>query len=535
MSSKFIHGSLKSISGDILSDTWQRYMYASDASAYEIVPKCIVLPRNIDDVIKVVQFASENNISVIARGGGSGLAGQAIGDGIIIDFTKYMNKIVEVNTNENYVVVEPGLYKGILDRNLVTNGTFLPPDPSSANYCTVGGMIATNASGAHTVKYGSTIDYVLSLDVILSNGELIHVESIVIGSDAWYNKDKSIEGTLLKSLLKLLKPNEELIRTKFPNVRKNSCGYRIDKVLGDNMLDMCKLFVASEGTLGIVVKAKFRILDLPKEKTLLLLGFDSTLRASQSIKKILELEPSAVELLDKTVIRLASTENNELSSMLQSDFNCLLFVEFDGTNTSEMKECVNNLSEIVHEIKGKIITFSSDDEEIARLWEIRKNVLSYTMKIREGERKPIAFMEDPVVSVDKLGFLVDTLQQVYGKYGLNYVIYGHAGDGNLHTRPLLDVGNTEDMKIMKDISKDLLNAITSVNGSISGEHGDGLARSEFIRDVYGDGIYQLFVKIKEMFDPNNIMNPNKKITLSGTFVKNFRYGYKRRYQENVLK
>ncbi len=534
MNPEFISRSLESINGDILSDTWQRYMYASDASAYEIVPKCIVLPKNIDDVVKVVKFAAANSIPVIARGGGSGLAGQAIGDGIIIDFTKYMNKVVEVNAKENYVIVEPGIYKGVLDKELRKHGKFLPPDPSSANYCALGGMIATNASGAHTVKYGSTIDYVVSLDVILSNGELLHTEPVEIGSAEWNNKTNSIERKLLESLADLLRPNKELIQNKFPKVRKNSCGYRIDRVLKDNILDTSKLFVASEGTLGIVVKAKFKIMDLPKEKALMLLGFNDTLQASKAITNIAGLEPSALELIDKTVIQLARTASDEFASKVPADTSCLLFVEFDGNNIREIEDSVNKLSKLLDQIDAKVIAYSSDSNEIGRLWDIRKNALSYTMKIREGTKKPVAFMEDLVVSVDKLGFLVDTLQQVYGKHGLNYVIYGHAGDGNLHTRPLLDVGKSEEIKIMKEVTKELLNAITNVNGSVSAEHGDGLARSEFIRDVYGDEIYKLFVKIKEMFDPNNIMNPNKKITVQGTFVKNFRHGYKHKDLENTL-
>lgn len=534
MNPELISRSLHSISGDILSGTWQRYMYASDASAYEIPPKCVVLPRNIEDVIKVVKFAATNNIAVIARGGGSGLAGQAIGDGIIIDFTKHMTKIIEINAEENYVVVEPGIYKGILDKELKKYGKFLPPDPSSANYCALGGMIATNASGAHTVKYGSTIDYVLSLDVVLSNGELINVEPVEIGSDAWHEKENTTEGKLLRSLANLLKPNEELIRNKFPKVRKNSCGYRLDRVLNGNIIDMSKLFVASEGTLGIVVRAKFKIMDLPKEKALMLVGFNDTLQASQSIPKISELKPSSLELIDKTVIQLARTASEEFAIKVPEETNCLLFVEFDGNDKQEVEDSINQLSKLLDNIDARVIAYSYDSNEIGRLWEIRKNALSYTMKIREGSKKPIAFMEDPVVSIDKLGFLVDTLKQVYRKYNLTYVIYGHAGDGNLHTRPLLDVGKIEDLQIMKEITNELLNAIRSVNGSISAEHGDGLARSEFIRDVYGDEIYQLFVKVKELFDPRNIMNPNKKVTLQGTFLNNFRYGYKRKEFGNKL-
>ncbi|MEE8133078.1 MAG: FAD-linked oxidase C-terminal domain-containing protein, partial [Nitrososphaerales archaeon] len=481
-----------------------------------------------------VKFASANNIPVISRGGGSGLAGQAIGDGIIIDFTKYMNTILEVNAKENYVVVDPGTYKGILDKELKKHGKYLPPDPSSANYCTLAGMIATNASGTHTVKYGSTIDYVMSLDVILSNGELLHTEPVEIGGDVWRNKGNSIEGKLLESLFNLLQPNEELIQRKFPKVRKNSCGYRIDKVLRGNILDMSRIFVASEGTLGIVVKAKFQITDLPKEKALMLLGFNDTLQTSKSVTKIAELRPSALELLDRTVIQLARTSNDEFALKVPMDTNCLLFVEFDGNNTQEVEDSINHLTHILDQIDAKIIVCSFDSNEIERLWEIRKNALSYTMKIREENKKPVAFMEDPVVSVDKLGFLVHTLQEVYNKHSLSYVIYGHAGDGNLHTRPLLDMGKDEEIKIMKEVTNDLLKAITSVNGSISGEHGDGLARSEFIRDVYGDEVYQLFVKVKELFDPKNIMNPNKKITLQGTYVNSFRYGHKRKDQETIL-
>lgn len=534
MDPELISKSLESLSVEVLSDEWQRCMYASDASAYEIMPTCVVLPRNVDDVIKVVKFAYDNSIPVIARGGGSGLAGQAVGDGIVMDFTKYMDKIVEINSKENYVIVEPGIYKGILDKELKKEGKFLPPDPSSANYCAVGGMVATNASGAHTVKYGSTIDYVLSLDVVLANGTMLHTEPIEMGSDVWNSKSKTPEGQLLAYIANLLRPNEELIRNKFPNVRKNSCGYRLDRVLSGNVLDIGKLFVASEGTLGIVVSIKFRIMDLPKERVLTLLGFTDTLEASKSIPTIAELEPSALELIDRTVIQLARTASDEFASKVPKDTGCLLFVEFDGNDRREVEESMDNLSEILARINAKTIGSSYDANEIGRLWEIRKNALSYTMKIRQDNKKPVAFMEDPVVSIDKLGFLVDTLQQVYGKHGLSYVIYGHAGDGNLHARPLLDVGKSEDVNVMKDIANDILNVVTSVKGSVSAEHGDGLARSEFIKDVYDDEIYSLFVKVKELVDPTNILNPNKKITLQGTFVRNFRYGYKRKEMANTL-
>ncbi len=416
------------------------------------------------------------------------------------------------------------------------HGKFLPPDPSSANYCAVGGMIATNASGAHTVKYGSTIDYVLSLDVVLSNGDLMHARPLTIGSAEWNSiaTNDSLEGGLYGTLASILQPNQELIAGRFPNVRKNSCGYRLDRVLQGNLLDMSKVFVASEGTLGIVVRASFRIMDMPKHKALMLLGFDNTLNASKSVQRISELKPSALELLDKTVIELARTSSEDFAAKVPTGTNCLLFVEFDGNDLDEVKSSIDALIKMLEQIGATIIAHSFNGEEISMLWGIRKNALAYTMKIRSDNRKPIAFMEDPVVPVDKLGFLVDKLQEVYNKYGLSYVIYGHAGDGNLHTRPLLDLGKDEDHEIMRHVASDLLKVITSVNGSVSAEHGDGLARSEFIKDVYGNDVYSLFVRVKELFDPKNILNPNKKVASQGTFVGNFRYGHERREQKNVL-
>lgn len=529
-----IAGSLRrQVAGEVLSDEWQRCMYASDASAYEVLPKCIVLPRNVEDVVTVVRFARENNLPVIARGGGSGLAGAAVGDGIVLDFTKYMNRLIEVNMENNYVAVEPGMYKGLLDVELKKYGKFLPPDPSSANYCTAGGMIATNASGAHTVKYGSTIDYVLSVDAVLSNGDILHARPLNMGSEEWSRIRNSPEGRLYSTLAEMLQQGKHLIETRYPKVKKNSCGYRLDRVLHDNVLEMGKVFVASEGTLGIVTRAVFRIMDMPKHKALTLLGFASTMHASKQVQKMLALKPSALEMLDRTVIDLARSSSEEFASKIPAGTDCLVFAEFDG-DEQEVMDSSDRLLKMLPEIDATHMAHSLDSEEIGRLWQIRKNALAYTMKIRKEGSKPIAFMEDPVVPVDNLELLVRKLEEVYSKHGLSYVIYGHAGDGNLHTRPLLDLAKSSDRKTMQDIARDLLAAITGANGSISGEHGDGLARSEFVKDVYGSELYQLFVRVKELFDPANIMNPNKKIANYGIFVSNLRYGYRHREQEPVL-
>ncbi len=496
------------IKGDILYDKFTLLAYSSDASAYEIIPRCVILPHDVNDVVNVVKFAYNNNIPIIARGGGSGLAGQAIGDGIIIDFSRYMNNIISLNVEDNYVHLQPGIYKSILDKILLKEGKFLPPDPSSSNFCTLGGMVATNASGPHTIKYGSIIDYVIELEVVLSNGDIINLKPT-----------RFTENDITNYIYNLLKPRLELINNRFPKVRKNSCGYRLDRVIRDDIIDLSKLFVGSEGTLGIITSIKLRILDIPKEKGLLLLGFKDTLEASEYIKVILELRPSSLELIDQSIIDLARISDDEFK--IPHDINALLFIEFDD----DIKDKINKLSS-----SEKCLAYSLDNDEIERIWNIRKNALAYSMRIR-GERKPIAFIEDPVVDPNNLGQFVKSITTLFNKYNLGYIAYGHAGNGNLHLRPLLALPREKDM--MNKISKEMLDLILNLNGSISAEHGDGLARSEFIRDIYGDEIYELFVKIKRFFDPKNIMNPGKKVIDKSILIDNLRYK-DRREHNNIL-
>ncbi|MEM2856623.1 MAG: FAD-linked oxidase C-terminal domain-containing protein [Candidatus Nitrosocaldaceae archaeon] len=497
----------KRIHGDVLYDDLNRFAYASDASSYEILPKCIVLPKDVEDVIATINFAKEHNIQVIARGGGSGLAGQAIGDGIILDFSRYMN---EVYVEDKHVYAQPGLYKGMLDKILSKYNKFLPPDPSSSNFCTIGGMIGTNASGAHTVKYGSMIDYVLELEVVLADGSIINAKPIKVDEI-----DDSKEGKIAKRLLELLKPNMELINSKFPKVSKNSCGYRIDRIIKGDIIDVPKIFVGSEGTLGIVTKAKLKIRDIPSKRVLFLLGFKDTLDAVLNVNNILALKPSALELIDKSVIDLARTSNKEFAK-ISANINALLFVEFDEYIDEKIKLLLEQ------KINYEYIEYSLEKDEIDKIWNIRKNALAYTMKIRDNDKKPIALMEDPVVDPSNLSKLINNVKDICNKYSLDYIIYGHAGDGNLHVRPLVDLSKKEQIYASSMFVNDMIESIINLNGIISAEHGDGLARSEFIKNIYGEEIYSLFVKIKDLFDPAYIFNKDKKIISKSIFLNNLR-------------
>jgi FAD/FMN-containing dehydrogenase/Fe-S oxidoreductase len=503
------------IKGKVLDSKLDRYMYASDASMYEIIPSCIVVASCIEDVVNTVRFAYEHGIAVTARGGGTGLVGQAIGDGIIIDLSD-MNKVIEVNTHDGYVIVEPGVYKGILDRQLKRYNKCIPVDPSSADYCTIGGMIANNASGSHTVKYGSMIDYVLELDVVLADGSILHARKVSIDEIKDASKD-SIEVKIARVLYAMLYDKSNIIKNGFPRVSKNSSGYRLDRVLCSDGIDLAKLFVASEGTLGIVVRAKLKIVDIAKYRALALLAFKDTYDACLYTSKIVaNLRPSAVELIDKTVIDIVKMSNGNDSLKQYLDADCMLFVEFDGNSREEVEMQMDKLLNDVKNSAGicKCIAYSYNNDEIARIWDVRKNALEYVMKVRKGNSKALAFIEDPVVSVDKLAELVNGLKEIYKRHGIiAYTIYGHAADGNIHTRPMLDIINEHTTAKIHALAEDVFSLVKSMNGSISAEHGDGIARSRFVKMLYPYDIYSLFINIKSILDPKNIMNPGKKIPL----------------------
>ena len=322
------------IDGDILSKEWERSIYSTDASPYEIMPLCVVLPKSNEDVIKTVKYASEHRIPIIARGGGSGLAGQAIGAGIIIDFSKYMNEIKEINTENNYVIVQPGIFKSVLDQKLKKQNKFLPPDPSSSDMCTAGGMIANNSCGAHTVKYGSTIDFVESLLIVLHNGDVIRTKPFDVKSNDWNKllETKNLESELYSKIVNLVDNNYDLIIKKTPKVTKNSSGYRLEQVLKNNIFDASKLFVSSEGTLGIVLEIKFRIVDIPKYKNLALLQFDDLTKAGKAVMHILKIGPSALEIIDAKILKMAQASYPELTQF-PKNLQAVLLVEFDHSHT----------------------------------------------------------------------------------------------------------------------------------------------------------------------------------------------------------
>ena len=474
--------------GEVLADEWSRQVYSVDASHYEIAPEAVACPADESDVQEICRYSFSKKIPMTGRGAGTGLLGQSLSrSGLVLDFTKHMNRVLDVG--DDYVVVQPGIVKGVLDKELKKRNKFLPPDPASSNYCTVGGMIADNSSGIHCLGYGNTIDFIEAVDVVYADGTAGHA------SEAEHDHR-------LARLKGLLAPHVGAINAGYPKVSKNSCGYRLDAVM-ERGFSPQKIFAASEGTLGLVTSARLRIMDLPEHRCLLVLGFSDMSEAVENVPAILEFSPVALELLDHTVLAYGNKK---------VDVGCLLYVEFAGEKQSavegRMERCRKKLAG-----KASVVEYASDEPSMARIWAARKGALNDIMKMTVGSRKPIGLIEDTVVLPAMLHAHTANLLATYRENQLDYVMYGHVGDGNLHTRPLIDTGSESQSEMIQRVAAKIFSQVIASGGTITGEHGDGLARVGYIEQMYGQRLTALFRQVKELFDPGYLLNPGKKVPI----------------------
>jgi FAD/FMN-containing dehydrogenase len=466
------------VSCKVLWDDETLDLYSVDASAYILKPSAVAFPRNERDILEILKYASQHKIPVTARGAGTGLVGGALGRGIILD----MRNFDFIRIGSDNVGVGSGTFKGKLDEELKKYGRFLGPDPSIGPFCTIGGMIATNASGSHSLKYGSIIDNLVQVRIITSDGKLLTLP----------NRDD-----ITKKICRLIKPR---IQKSFPHVSKNSCGYRIDKINSEK--DIQKIIPASEGTLGIIVSAKLKTFPIPKKRVLITLSYRTLKQAFIDVPKIVKLRPSALEVIDDNIARHAKNK-------IPKGIKCVLFAEFDE-NTEKNRTRIRKLT------SGAIIREITKRDEISKWWSIRNSALSYSLaSISKHDTMP-SLIEDATVPVGKLHLLLDMVEDLVSKYDMRAVIYGHAGNGNLHIRPIL---RNKDKHLMEEIAREFFSGVVRLGGSITGEHGDGLARSEFVKLQYGDKIYSVFKRIKHIFDPTNTLNPGKIISRGSTVTK----------------
>ncbi|NNM02501.1 MAG: FAD-binding oxidoreductase [Nitrosopumilus sp.] len=469
-----------SISGEVYSQKELRDFYSVDSSSYQIIPKVIVVPKDEKDIIRTIQIARDFNSSVTVRGAGTGLVGSALNNGIILDLKKFNS----LKITKNSVIVGPGVFKGHLDKKLEEYNKFFPPNPSIGSFCSVGGMIGNNSSGSRSLKYGSVIDNVAEITFIDGNGNKITLPKNI------------------KVSKKILELSKKIDVKKFPNVTKNSSGFRIDKI--KSIGDSHKIIVGSEGTLGIVLSIKLKIRDNPKKRVLFIIEYKSIIDASMNCIKINKTNPSAIEFVDKTTLK-------QINYKFSPKTKCLLFVEYDENIKSNEKKLLSIVT-------GKIVKNLKKDFEINAWWRYRDSSLHYSLKsIKKEERIP-HIIEDAAVPLEKLSEIFRILKKLNKKYKTKSIAYGHAGNGNIHVRL---ISKNKETAIIKKIAQEYFDEIIQLGGTITAEHGDGLARSEFVKKQYGNENYNIFKEIKLYFDPKRILNPGKIITEKSTIIKNF--------------
>jgi FAD/FMN-containing dehydrogenase/Fe-S oxidoreductase len=509
------------VRGDVYADILHRAAYSTDASIYRIVPRCVVAPRDAADVAAVVGYAIAEVVPVVARGAGSGLAGESLSDGIVLDMTRYLNKIIGTEDNGRTVVCEPGVVLDDLNKYLAQFGRKIGPDPSSANRAVIGGCVANNSTGSHSLQYGYISDYINAIEAVLADGAIVEFKNDV---DPEQIKDERV-ASIAKECLSVLSDNEAVISKALPRTKRNRSGYNIAGICHEGRIDLARLMAGSEGTLAIFTKITLRTVPVPAAKGLLQLEFDSLEKMARAVPMIVDTGVSTCELMDKALIDLAFKALPEYRDILPANAAAVLLVEHVGQTQQQVKEKIDRTDSAVGQLAGgRRIIFEPAQQ--ARIWKSRKDAGPLLYRKR-SKKHPAEFMEDVSVDHHRLADYIFGLQKIGRKYDFAVSFFGHAGDGELHLRPYLDLSDPVDVEKMRAIANDVFSLAWSLGGSISGEHADGLVRAAFVRKQYGDEYYELLCRIKNIFDPDGLMNPGKIINSDpDVMVKNLRRAHK---------
>lgn len=502
------------IKGEVLTDRFSLAAYATAACIYRILPKAVVVPQDAGDVAETVEVAREMGVPVIPRGAGSGLCGQALGRGIILDFTKYMDRIGEIDSETRTLCVQPGAVTGQVNEALAERGLMLGPDPSSEQFCTIGGNLGNNASGARGIRYGSMKDYVAWLDVVLSDGSRARLEPVPADGEAQAALEGRGDGLgrIAAGTRQLVAENADLVRRYASHTGKNSAGYNVFEVLRDGTFDLTRLVVGSEGTLAVVVEAGLRVVDRPTERASLLLWFSDLEKAGEAVHHVLELGPSACEIMERHFLEIVRADGSVPAKYLPPKADTVLLVEQLADSRAENEAFIARVRRLVIEELG--LAFGSveayDPDEQERLWRVRKRAVQILQRL-PGPKRITPFVEDVTVPPERLVDYIRGLREIFDRYDVEAAVYGHAGDSNLHARPLLDTRVAEDVAKMKGIASDVARLTIDLGGTISCEHGDGLTRSGYLPLQFGD-LYEVFREIKRLWDPAGVLNPGKIVT-----------------------
>ena len=524
-----LHGDLentlrKELSGEVRFDKLSKILYSTDASNYRIEPIGLVIPRNVEDAVAAVKAAARYGVPILPRGGGTSLTGQSIGHALIIDFSKYLNSMLEVNKENRSVRVEPGIYLDDLNRKLNEYGLMFGPDPSSAKVATVGGVVGNNATGAHSILYGMAGDNVLSSRVILAQGDMVDLGALSKSEIAAKSKGSGAAASLYKNLGNLQNKYADTIKRVFPRHWRRASGYSLNYLL-EEPFNPAKLLSGSEGTLAIQSEFTLKLTPVPEHTGLAILSFDDLIYAMESVPHILKHEPSAIELIDRMLIELTREHAlySRMLSFVKGNPEAILAVEFYGESEKEIRKKAENLIESLKKRNSRVkYSTALTPEAQANVWNVRKAGLGLLVSKRD-EFKPIACIEDVSVPVGKLPEYAAGILDLTRRLDTRAAFYGHASAGCLHIRPFVNLKSSRGVGIMEELTDGALKLALKYGGIMSGEHGDGIQRSCLNERLFGKEIYGAMRELKSAFDPEGRLNPGKVVEALSP-VENMRYG-----------
>lgn len=494
------------IEGEVLTDPFDRGRYATDASIYQIMPRAIAVPKRWDDVVACLDFAKANDMPVLARGGGTSQSGQTVNDALVVDFTKHLNRVLDYDPAQGRVTVEPGLVLDDLNRRLKADGLWFPVDVSTASRATFGGMTANNSCGSRSIRYGKMRDNVVAVDAMLADGRVRRFGA------------EPLDDALDRDLIDMALREADEIAARIPKVSRRVGGYNVDALTGPKP-NMAHVMVGSEGTLGITKSVELALSQTLRSKTLGICHFPTFHAAMDAAQHIVRLGPVAVELMDNTMIRLGRDIPQFrpiVDAFVRDDPTALLLVEF-AEDPAENRRRLTALGDLMAELgfrwddPGKQdggVVEAEDPAFQAQVWGVRTQGLNIMMSMR-SEGKPVSFVEDCAVPLEHLADFTDRLTAVFRKHGTDGTWYAHASVGLLHVRPVLNLRQDMGVRQMRAIAEEAFDLVARFKGSHSGEHGDGIVRSEFHEKMFGPRMVRLFEQVKDRFDPGHVLNPGK--------------------------
>ncbi|RKS81850.1 FAD/FMN-containing dehydrogenase [Haloarcula quadrata] len=513
------------VTGGVEFDEYARILYATDGSIYRAEPTGVVYPTDIDDVRAAVEVATSHGVPILPRGTGSSLAGQTVGPGcVVLDMSRHMDDILDIRPDEQTAHIQPGVVQDDLDDTLANYGLKFAPDPASSNRASVGGGIGNNSTGAHSVRYGITDAYTDAVKAVLSDGSLIHAREVVIDSPEWddiVSKDDR-EADIYQTVREVVEENANEIEDRYPDLKRRVSGYNLDRVIyenddGERVLNLAKLFVGSEGTLGVIVEAELSLVTVPEETALALYCFDTLPDAMRAVPVALDYDVSAVELMDDEMFRLAAGSDGyaEYVDPIPDRAAAALMLEYDSELHDDFEAAIARTNERFLDNGAAFdVVEAYTDADQADLWKLRKAAIPLLMSM-DGDPKPYPFIEDATVPPAELAEYVEKFEEVLADHDTSAAYFAHAGSGTLHIRPILNLKEESGIEDMHSITDDVTDLVLEHNGSFSGEHGDGMARTEFTPKMYGETLWDAFKQVKTAFDPQWWMHPGNVVYRDG--------------------